>query len=160
MITGIQHISFTVSNLEEALRFFRDLLGLPSTPVREVTGERVEKIIGFPGVKLLISNVLTPDNGNIELIEYVAPKGERVDLRTCNTGVAHLGLVVADIQKFYDDLRAKGVQFNHEPLLSEGGALKGWGICYFKGPDGITLEAMEPPKGVEVHAATGFPVEE
>lgn len=159
MIKGIQHISFTVSNLKEALKFFRDVLGLPTTPVREVGGERIEKITGFPGARLLISNVITPDSGNVELIEYVAPKGEQIDLKTCNTGVAHLGFVVEDVQKFYDDLSAKGVQFHHRPLWAEAGALKGWGICYFKGPDGITLEAMEPPKGVEVHPATGFPVE-
>lgn len=160
MITGIQHFSFTVSDLDESLKFFGDLLGLPTTPVREVAGERIEKILGISGAKLRISNVLTPDNGNVELIEYVAPKGERIDLKTCNTGVAHLGLVVDDIQKFYNELSAKGVQFNHEPLWAGVGALKGWGISYFKGPDGITLEAMEPPKGVELHRATGFPVEE
>ena len=35
MIKGIQHFSFTVSNIEETLRFFHDLLGLEATPVRE-----------------------------------------------------------------------------------------------------------------------------
>jgi catechol 2,3-dioxygenase-like lactoylglutathione lyase family enzyme len=160
MITGIQHFSFTVSNLEETLRFFHDLLGLEATPIREVKGERIEQILQMPGAWLRICNVTTPDNSNLEFIEYVAPKGEKIDLKTCNVGVAHLALEVDDIQKMYDDLTAKGVKFNHSPLWAEAGALKGWGICYLKGPDGITLELMEAPKGVELHPATGFPISE
>ena len=148
MIKGIQHFSFTVGNLDDAVRFFRDLLCLEATPVREVKGERIEKIVQMPGAWLRISNVTTPDNGNIELIEYVAPKGEKVDLKTCNVGVAHLALVVDNIQEMYDNLTAKGVQLNHPPLRAESGAMKGWSACYLKGPDGITLEFMEPPKGV------------
>jgi len=160
MIIGIQHSSFTVSNLEETIHFFRDLLGLEATPIREVKGERIERILQMPGVCLHISNATTPDNGNIELIEYVAPKGAAIDLKTCNVGVAHLAFEVDDIQKMYDDLTAKGVKFNHSPLWAAAGALKGWGICYLKGPDGITLEFMEAPKGVELHPATGFPTSE
>jgi len=159
MITKIQHFSFTVSNLEEAVRFFHDLLGLEATPIREAKGERVENLIGIPGASLRISCIITPDNGNIELIEYAAPKGKKLDLSTCNTGVAHVGLEVDDLQKAYDELTAKGVKFNYPPQWSEGGALKGWGSCYLKGPDGITLEFMEPPKGAKLHPATGYQLE-
>jgi len=160
MITGIQHFSFAVSNLEETIRFFHDLLGLEATPIREVKGERIEQILQMPGAWLRICNVTTPDNGNLEFIEYVAPKGTKIDLKTCNVGVAHLALEVDDIQKMYDDLTAKGVKFNHSPLWAGAGTLKGWGICYLKGPDGITLELMEAPKGVKLHPATGFPISE
>ncbi|GAF90092.1 unnamed protein product [marine sediment metagenome] len=159
MIKGVQHFSFTVSNLEEALHFFCDLLGLKATPVREVKGERIEQILQIPAASLRISNVTTPDNGNLELIEYVAPEGARIDLKTCNVGVAHMAFEVDDIQKMYDELSTKGVKFHHAPLWAGAGALKGWGICYLKGPDGITLEFMEAPKGVKLDPATGFPVE-
>jgi len=159
MITKIQHISFTVSDIEQARAFFTDKLGLEATPIREVSGERVEKIIGFKGLKMKITNILTGGDGNLELIEYVSPKGKKLDLATCNIGVAHVGFVVDDVQKTYDEWTAKGVQFVHEPQWASGGALKGWGISYLRGPDGITLEIMEPPKGVALHPATGFPIE-
>ena len=160
MITGIQHFSFTVSNLEDTIHFFHDLLGLEATPIRQAKGWRIEKVLQMPGASLRISNVITPGNGNIEFIEYVAPRGNKIDLKTCNVGVAHLALEVDNIQKMYDDLTAKGVKFNHPPLWPEAGALKGWGTCYLKGPDGIALELMEAPKGVKLHPATGFPVGE
>jgi lactoylglutathione lyase len=158
MITAIQHISYTVSDVDKARAFFTDKLGLEATPVREVSGERVEQIIGFGNLKMRISNIITGGNGNLELIEYVSPKGKKLDLATCNTGVAHIGFVVDDVQKTYDEWTSKGVQFIHAPLWAGGGALKGWGISYFRGPDGITMEIMEAPKGVALHPATGFPV--
>ena len=160
MITAIQHISFTVSNIDEARSFFVDKLGLEANDVRDVSGERVEKIIGFQNLQMKIVNIITPDNGNVELIQYVSPKGKTLDLATCNTGVAHVGFVVDDIAKTYKEWSAKGVEFVHEPLWAGGGALKGWGIAYFRGPDGITMEIMEAPKGVKLHPATGTPIED
>lgn len=160
MITGIQHFSFTVSNMEEMIHFFHGLLGLEVTPIIEVSGEWVEEIMQYPGVLLRVCFVATPDNGNIELIEYVAPKGERVDLKTCNVGVAHISFMVDDIQKTYDDLTAKGVKFHHPPIWPEVGLFRGWGICYLKGPDDLPLEMMQAPKGVKLHPATGLRIED
>ena len=68
MITGIQHISFTVSDLEDTIHFFSTLLSLEVSPIREAKGERVEKILQIDGASLRICNVITPDNGNIEFI--------------------------------------------------------------------------------------------
>jgi len=147
MIKGIHHFSFTVSNLKETIHFFHDLLGLEVTPLREAKGKHIENIIKMQGASLNIRNVITPDKGTIEFIEYVVPKGSKIDLKTCNPGVAHIAFVVDDIQKMYHDLTNKGVQFNSPPLWIKSGARKGLGQCYLKGPDGITLEFMELPKG-------------
>jgi len=161
MITGLQHISFTVSNIDEARSFFVDKLGFEAAnEIRVVKGERVEKIIGFADLEMRISNVILPDNTNVELIEYVSPKGKKLDLSTCNPGVAHLGFVVDDVEKTYKEWKARGVEFVYEPQWAAAGALKGWGISYFRGPDGITMEIMEAPKGVKLHPATGCPIED
>jgi len=156
MITGIQHISYTVSDLEKARQFFTDVLGLKATEVRELSGERVELMFGLPDLHIRISNIILPDNGNIELAEYLSPKGKKIDLATCNAGLAHLALTVTDIQQVYEDLCEHGVHFVHAPLWAKEGALKGWGLCRFYGPDGITVELMEAPVGVELAPATGF----
>ena len=146
MIIGTHHASFTVSNLENTLHFFCDLLGLKASPIEKARGEVPENLLQMPSASLMICFVTTPDNSNIEFIEYLAPKGDKIDLKTSNIGVAHIAFEVDDIQKMYDDLAAKGVEFNHPPIWVEAGVLKGWGICYLKGPDGITLEFMQRPK--------------
>ncbi len=158
MITGTQHVSYTVSDVEKAREFFVEKLGLEATTVREVSGERVERIVGFPGLQMKISNITLADNGNIELVEYLSPRGKKIDLSTCNTEVAHLAFTVDDIDRTYRELREKGVKFVSPPQWAKDGALKGWGISYFRGPDGITMELMEAPKDARLHPATGFEI--
>lgn len=144
MIKATEHFSFTVGKMEETLHFFRDLLGLDATPVMDVENEGVQRIIGMPGAALRIAIVHLPDGKNIELIEYVRPKGERIDLRTSNTGVAHIAFLVEDIDGMYRDLAKRGVQFVSEPVWGPSNDGKGrWGVCYLRGPDGITLEFIE-----------------
>ncbi len=143
----VQHFGLTVSDLDESLHFFCGLLGLEATPVRETSGERPETILGMKGVSLRLAVVKVPDGNNIELIQYLAPKGKKIDLRTCNPGVPHISLVVDDIQKMYDDLGAKGVKFVNPPYWGgQSVAGPGWGVCFLRGPDGISIELMQPPK--------------
>ena len=144
MIKSTEHFSFTVSNVDEALHFFCDLLGLTATPAMKVDSAAVQKIIGMPGAKLRISMVQLPDGRSIELIQYVKPKGTAIDLATCNAGVAHIAFSVDNIQKMYDDLSAKGVKFVSAPVWEPRNDGKGkWAHCYLRGPDGITFELIE-----------------
>jgi len=133
-----------VSNLDESLHFFCDLLGLEATPAHVVENEGVRKIIGMPDARLRISLVRLPDGKNIELIEYLKPRGVAIDLATCNTGVAHIAFNVSGIDKMYEDLLAKGVEFVSAPVWAPGNDGQGkWAVCYLRGPDGITLEFIE-----------------
>jgi catechol 2,3-dioxygenase-like lactoylglutathione lyase family enzyme len=144
MIKLIEHFSFTVSNLKDSLHFFCDLLGLKATPITEVNNDEVQKIVGMPGAHLRIALVQVPNSQNVELIEYVEPRGKKLDLKTCDPGVGHLAFLVDDIQKMYDDLSKKGVKFRNPPVWALGNDGKGrWGVCYLTGPDGITLELIE-----------------
>jgi catechol 2,3-dioxygenase-like lactoylglutathione lyase family enzyme len=144
MIKSTEHFSFTVSNLDNSLHFFGDLLGLKATPVIEVENEDVQKIIGVPGARLRISLVRIPDNQSIELIEYIKPRGKKLDIKVCNTGAAHIAFQVDNIKKTYDDLSEKGVEFVHAPIWAPDSEGKGrWGVCYLRGPDGITIEIIE-----------------
>jgi hypothetical protein len=68
MIKSIEHFSFTVSNLDDSLHFFCDLLGLKATPVMDVNNKDVQKIIGMPDAHLLYSLVKLRGDKNIELI--------------------------------------------------------------------------------------------
>jgi lactoylglutathione lyase len=144
MIKGMEHFSFTVSNLDSALHFFCSLLGLKATPALQVQDEGVRKIVGMPGAVLRISLVQVPGGAKIELIEYVKPKGEPVDSNSCNPGAAHIAFLVNDIAKTYQHLSENGVQFVNPPTRLPGNDGTGtWSVCYCKGPDGITVELVE-----------------
>ena len=144
MIQAVEHFSFTVSDIQVALHFFRDLLGLRATPVMEVENQHVQTIVGMPDASLLISIVRIPGGTSLELIEYVRPKGTRIDSQSCNPGAAHVAFAVQDIQKAYEDLSQKGIVFVNPPVWAPGNDGRGrWGVCYLKGPDGITIELIE-----------------
>ncbi len=144
MIKTVEHFSFTVSNIETALHFFQDLLGLKATPIAEVHTKGVQTIVGMPGAHLRISIVKIPDGTSIELIEYVRPEGKKIDSRTCNPGAAHIAFEVDDIQKAFTDLSNVGVTFVNPPVWLPGNDGTGrWGVSYIKGPDDITVELIE-----------------
>jgi len=144
MIIGLNHFSFTVSNLDEAIHFFRDILGLKANPVVKRMGSFSEKLVGVPGSGYHLCNLITPDNVVIELMEYIYPKGTTIDLNTWNIGVAHICLQVDDIQKTYEELSEKGIKFDHEPMIRPGSNPDNpQGVLgYIKGPDNITVELI------------------
>ncbi len=144
MIKSVEHFSFTVSNMEAAIHFFQDLLGLRASAIMQVENRVVRQIVGMPDAVLRIAIVEVPGANKIELIEYIRPEGQRVDSRSCNPGIAHIAFVVEDIQKACQELNRKGIKLVNPPVWASGNEGSGrWGVCYLKGPDDITVELIE-----------------
>lgn len=149
MIQGFHHTSFTVSDLEEAERFFTDLMGMERVGGGIYDFDYIRGIIGYPDAKLNIAVLAFPSHAKghhlLELIEYMQPAGEPTDTATNRPGNAHLCFVVSDIEAEVERLRKAGVAFK-----SEGPHKVTWGInegargIYFNGPDGIALELLQP----------------
>lgn len=148
MLSSTTHFSFTVSDLERSLDFYQGTLGLELASRMERKGDDISRIVGFPDAHLKIAFVRLPGSGGLllELIEYVSPSGQPIDMRTCNPGSAHICFVVDDIWATYNTLRAKGVQFKSEPVEIVSGVNKGNCAVYFVDPDGISLELHQRPK--------------
>ncbi len=144
MISGVAHLSFTVSDLEKSLRFYSDLLGFKVKFETERSGPVTETIIGIPGVRIKIG-MLSLNDFSLEFIQYIVPVGEKLDLKTNNVGCAHLAFYVEDIEKVHKSLLDKGVRFKSAPKEIKEGPLAGWKAAYFYDPDGITLELMQRP---------------
>ena len=52
MIKSVWHMSFTVSNLDRSLVFYRVLLGLEVVTEQRISREYVRKIVGYPDADL------------------------------------------------------------------------------------------------------------
>jgi catechol 2,3-dioxygenase-like lactoylglutathione lyase family enzyme len=144
-VTGADHTSYTISNLERSLAFYVGTLGCEILWQREITDEYFRKIVGFPGSVVKAAHLLIPGSGHhLELFEYVQPAGSQADLRTNNVGSSHISFLVDDLHAAYDELRAKGIQFRSPPVEITSGAHQGsWGL-YLLDPDGITVELFQP----------------
>ena len=152
MIVDTWHFSFTVADIEKSIEFYRDILGLELVHRQEQANAYTRKFVGYPDAHLKVAQFRiagarsTRSGHLLELVEYVAPKGQKVDTRTLNPGTAHLAFEVDDIQAEYQRMVAQGVRFRSEPVAIEAGINKGGYTVYFLDPDDITLEIIQPPK--------------
>ncbi len=144
MIINVNHTSFTVSDLDRSISFYRNLLGLELISLTGRDPAFSEKVTGIPGANLKIAYLQAPGH-RLELIQYLSPSREKLDCRTNNIGSAHLAFNVDNLPALYADLKAKGVQFKSEPLEVPAGPNKGTMAVYFTDPDGITLEFLQAP---------------
>jgi catechol 2,3-dioxygenase-like lactoylglutathione lyase family enzyme len=136
MLTSVNHTSFTVGGIARSAAFYRDVLGMKLELETETSGEYIQTVTGFPDAHIKVG-LLSLGDHRLELIQYVAPKGTKLDTRTCNVGSPHLAFWCDDIQKTYQELKAKGVAFKSAPMVS---TVSGNWACYFTDPDGIALE--------------------
>ena len=135
-ITGHNHTSFTVSNREQSVAFYTDVIGFTVDRIYELKGDAIEQMTAIPNVWLKMVH-LTLADFRLELVEYLEPKGQRTVLPTSNVGVAHIAFNTTDVQKAYATLKAKGVTFKGAPAQA---AVDRPLACYFVDPDGITLD--------------------
>lgn len=149
------HFSFTVSDIERSIAFYRDLLGLKLVHRMVHDQKYTSSQIGFADalLKVALLNVdgmpqgPSPSGHVLELIEYVNPRGEPLDAATNRPGAAHLALQVDDLAAEFARLQAAGVQFRSEaPVRVTHGRHSGGLTCYLLDPDGITLELLELPQ--------------
>ena len=80
MIKDMHHTGFVVSDLERAVEFYRDVIGMEVTTRYERTGPGVESVVGYEGAHLKIALMGAGGVHALELIKYVSPApAERPD---------------------------------------------------------------------------------
>lgn len=149
-VTGILHTGLTVSDLDRSIAFYRDLLGLELIARWDSRQPYLRAIVAYPDAELRIALLRLPGSGDgapshhIELLEYRQPRGRRGDANTYNPGNGHVAFMVADIDRTYAELSAKGVRFKSAPVPITHGRNTGAKGVYLFDPDDITLELIQP----------------
>ena len=147
-VEWMNHTGFVVSDMERSRAFYRDLLGLTEERDQILEGEFISKLVGYPDARLHIGYLGPGDmRHSVELIQYLNPPGDAATLpQRHQVGATHLGVIVDDLDAFYQQLSAKGVSFVSPPAIRPGAvypmARKG---CYMQDPDGNWLELLERP---------------
>ncbi len=146
-VLSTNHTSFTVSDLDRSLAFFRDALGFEVTSKAPRGRELAERITGVEGADIVVAYVQGPGH-RLELIEYRAP-AERgaVRPRPCDTGFAHIAFDVDDVDAAIAAAAAHGVHPINQTAVIDAGPNKGGKAVYLRDPDGITIEFIQAPKG-------------
>lgn len=98
MIKGIKHVGILVKNLDEAINWYCDLLGLPKPPeVKEWPGEGMKNALIKIGDQSF--EVMEPLPGS-PLSKFLEQRGE---------GLHHINLHVSDMKTLVKSLKEKGV---------------------------------------------------
>jgi len=141
-ITSINHISFTVSDLDSSIVFYKDVLGLKLLDRSYREPEFSSKVTGLKNVKLEIA-YFEGFNARIELIEYILPEIKTyADTTTSNVGSAHVCFNIDNFQEFVANLKTNNVEILGEVCTIPAGPNSGKGVLYFNDPDNNTIEVI------------------
>jgi len=122
-----------VRDIEQALVFYRDTLGLVPSEIKEVPSEQVRIAflpMGGPGGSEI--ELIEPTNPDSSLSRFLEKRGE---------GLHHICLEVKDIEAALREMQAKGAAvLDKEPrIAAEGRAI----FLHPKGTNGVLLELLE-----------------
>jgi len=134
MINRINHVAIVVEDLDAALRFWRDALGLPLSKTEENPSENVD--IAFLPLGESEIELLQPTDPDSGIGKYLGKKGQ---------GMHHLCVEVDDIEAAIARLVGHGVEMiNEAPRVREEGTR--YAFVHPKSAGGVLVELYELPK--------------
>ena len=139
---AIRHVGIVVSDMEEALGFFRDLLGLTVARTLDEGGPYLAALLAIPGVRATTVK-LSADAGEtmVELLKFHSPEARARDTREPSSlGLTHVAFTVADLEALYARLTRAGVRFLSRPQRSPDGYVL---VAFCYGPDDVLVELVE-----------------
>ena len=151
---SVDHISWTVPDLEAAIAFYRDVIGAEELfrmgpldaadiPVDDQGRDWMETHVGVKGARLTLAMLKLTDNLNFQLVQYDKPDDRGRTLpRNCDRGGHHLGLKVDDVDRAIAYLAAHGCT-PLETIHIDAGALAGKKNVYVLDPFGHQLEIVD-----------------
>jgi methylmalonyl-CoA epimerase len=132
-VKRIDHVAVVVRDLDVALHFYRDLLGIMPS-----------RVLDFPqeGVRIAFLPLGGANGSEIELLEPMNPEGSVARfLEQRGGGLHHICLEVPDIDRALEELRAAGAQVLDETprRTAEGRGI----FLHPKGTGGVLLELVQ-----------------
>jgi len=141
MIKAIRHTGIVVTQMERALAFYRDLLGLKVVLDREQGGEFLARLTGHPGVRMRVAMLEAMDGYKVELFEFYShPKRAPDKVETSDIGCSHVAFSIDDVDAAFQRLSQAGIKFNCVPEVSPDGYAK---VAYCHDPDGTIIELVQ-----------------
>src|SRR3954471_2917720 len=97
MITGFDHTSFTVADMQKSVKFWTEQLGFEAASVSPRQGEWQEAVTGIAGASLMVAH-LYGHGHHIEFIQYLGGAAEGIAPSPAVVGAAHVCLKADDIE--------------------------------------------------------------
>lgn len=124
-ITHIEHIGIAVKNLDEAIKYYENILGLKCYSVEEVADQKVKTAFFMAGqTKIELLESTSPDG---TIAKFIEKKGE---------GIHHMAFAVNKLADSLKEVEAKGIQLiDKQPR---------------KGAEGLNIAFLHPKSTISV----------
>jgi len=131
--SGLDHLGLAVKDLDAALPFYRDLLGLEHLSTETIASDQVRvAVLEFGGGHLELLEPTSPDSPVARFIEKRGP------------GLHHVALRVNDCEIALKALQDAGVTLiDSKPRIGAGGKIIGF--VHPKSTGGVLLELSQKP---------------
>ena len=151
LVKSVEAVGMTVSDIDRSVEFFSKVLSFEKVSDVEVAGSEYERLQGVFGARMRVTRMKLGDEF-LELTEYLAPQGRPipVDSRSNDRWFQHVAIVVSDMDKAYQHLRAHKIRHastGPQTIPTSNRAAAGIRAFYFKDPDGHNLEIIYFPQG-------------
>lgn len=130
-VKQINHVAVVVDDMEKALSFWRDALGMDLHELRDVPAERSQvAFLPLSGSEVELVMPTTDDSG---VAKYLSKRGP---------GMHHICLEVDDIDAMLEQLRSKNVRLiNEEPRTTSDG--KKYAFIHPESTAGVLVELYQ-----------------
>jgi catechol 2,3-dioxygenase-like lactoylglutathione lyase family enzyme len=150
-LRGTEHIGFTVPDLDQAERFFVDVIGCERIyslgPFIKDDNWMAEHLGVHPRTVMRELRFFRCKFGpNFEIFQYEAAEGSAPQPKNSDIGGHHLAFYVDDFETALEYLKNKGVAIMGEPTLSKS-LSEGQKWVYFTSPWGMQFELVSFPDG-------------
>ncbi|MEA4848438.1 MAG: methylmalonyl-CoA epimerase [Clostridiaceae bacterium] len=131
LVRKLDHIGIAVSNLDEAVKLYKDVLGL------ELHGTEV-----VPEQKVKVAFLPVGDT-EVELLESTSAEGPIAKfIEAKGQGIQHIAFRVDDIEAALEEMKAKGMRLiDEKPRYGAGGAKIAF--LHPKSTNGVLIELCE-----------------
>lgn len=153
-IRGIDHIGFTVPDINKAVSFFHDVMGCVEVmrfgPFSDPKGNFMTELVNVNPRAVIkqIAMMRCGRGANIELFDYTSPDQNKVMPKNSDYGGYHIAFYVKDIKAAVDKARSLGLKVGTGPFTLKEGPAAGESVTYVQTPWGMQLELISYPKGM------------
>ena len=145
MLQRLFHVNICVRDMERSIQFYQ---GIGFKKVNDFTMDdpKVGDALGVKAKKLRGVFMRLGDDPNapvLDLVQFIDPPTQGQPYPTLNNvGICRIAFTVDDIDKTYEELKAKKVQFVAALHKVDGPGGAKIGVVCFKDPDGTVLELI------------------
>ncbi len=158
----LDHIGFTVPDLEQAHRWLTEVIGARYLytlgPFQDPDGDWMSEHLGVAQDTVMrqLHFYAVGEQAVLEVFEYEASDARDTQPRNSDVGGHHIAFYVDDLDAAIEHLGAHGVEMMGKPTASKGPS-EGQRWVYFRSPWGMQFELVSYPGGKAIDRGTWPP---